>query len=398
MKKLNILLLEGIHDSVITFFTEQGHHVEQSKNALTQEELIQKIPSIHVLGIRSKTQVTQDVLEYAESLLVIGAFCIGTNQINLEAATQRGIAVFNAPESSTNSVVELVIGNMISLSRRIFEKNEKMRRGSWDKSADNSTEIYGKKLGIIGYGNIGTKLSNVAQHLGMEVFYYDLLEKESYGAHRCNSMEELLQTADIITLHVDGRAENANLISKEQFSKMKKGAIFINLSRGHVVDIEALIDALAKNKLQGAGIDVFPEEPNNNEIFTSALTTFDNVILTPHIGGSTKEAQGRIGTFVSKQINDYVTKGLTSRSVNLPQLKTELVEGKQIVTHLHRNLPGRMVAIQNVIAKHSGNIINQILKTTENYGYMVFQLDEPLTEEAMDDLSEVKETLALRVI
>jgi D-3-phosphoglycerate dehydrogenase len=350
--RISVLLLENIHPRAVELFREEGFKVDVVAGGLDEDELAERIRDVSVLGIRSKTQVTRRVLENANKLMCIGAFCIGTNQIDLTACQERGCAVFNAPYSNTRSVVELAIGEIIMLIRNIPDKSYGMHAGTWDKSAKNSFEIRGKKLGIVGYGNIGTQLSVLAEALGMEVYYYDRVEKLALGnAKRCRTLAELLQLADIVTLHVDGRPENKNLIGANEFALMKKGVIFLNLSRGHVVDIAALVAAIKSKKVVGAGIDVFPYEPKTNqEEFLNELRGLPNVILTPHIGGSTEEAQKNIAQYVPDKLNEFINKGNTFGSVNFPNLQLpELTEAHRFI-HIHRNVPGVLAQINSILA------------------------------------------------
>jgi D-3-phosphoglycerate dehydrogenase / 2-oxoglutarate reductase len=364
--RINVLLLENVHPVALSLMKAEGFNVETYHAAMTEDELIEKIKNVSVLGIRSKTQVTAKVLANANRLMVIGAFCIGTNQIDLEEATRKGVAVFNAPFSNTRSVVELAIAQMIMLIRNIVDKSAKMHRGEWDKSAKGSFEVRGKKLGLIGYGNIGTQLSVIAESLGMKVLYYDTEEKLSLGnAVKCRSMKEVLEQADVVSLHVDGRAANTNLIGAKEFALMKKGVIFINLSRGHVVDIQALRENILSGKVGGCAIDVFPHEPvSNDEEFKSELRGLPNTILTPHIGGSTLEAQENIGTFVPGKIMEYINTGSTSNSVNFPNLTLPILDNAHRLIHIHDNVPGILAKINQILADHGINIVGQYLKTT----------------------------------
>ncbi|HEY5919901.1 MAG TPA: phosphoglycerate dehydrogenase, partial [Chryseolinea sp.] len=340
--RINVLLLENVHPVAVALLKAEGFNVETYHAALTEEELCERVKNVSVLGIRSKTQVTAKVLENANRLMAIGAFCIGTNQIDLKAATKKGIAVFNAPFSNTRSVVELAIAEMILLMRSIVDKSVKMHRGVWDKSAKGSFEVRGKKLGLIGYGNIGTQLSVIAESLGMKVLYYDVEERLSLGnAVKCKSMKEVLEQADVISLHVDGRESNANLIAAREFALMKKGVIFINLSRGHIVDIQALRENILSGRVAGCAIDVYPHEPvSNDEEFMSELRDLPNTILTPHIGGSTSEAQENIGNYVPGKIMDYINTGGTSNSVSFPNITLPMLENAHRLIHIHNNVPG----------------------------------------------------------
>ncbi|MGB8705599.1 MAG: phosphoglycerate dehydrogenase, partial [Gillisia sp.] len=345
-------------------------------------------------------QLTQKVLENANRLIAVGAFCIGTNQIDLEECLKKGVAVFNAPFSNTRSVVELAIGEIILLMRNLPDKIRKMHEGNWDKSADGSFEVRGKKLGIIGYGNIGAQLSVVAEAIGFDVYYYDLVEKLALGnATKCNSLKELIETVDIVTLHIDGRKENKNLIGEKQFRQMKEGAIFLNLSRGHVVDIEALKNAIDSGKIKGAGIDVFPKEPKtNHEKFESSLCGLPNVILTPHIGGSTLEAQENIGNFVPGKIIDYINTGGTFNSVNFPNLQLPILENAHRLIHIHHNKPGIIAQINKILAENDINIVGQYLKTNESVGYVITDINKQYDNAVIKELKGIKDTIRFRIL
>jgi len=398
--RINVLLLENVHPVALELMKSEGFNVETYHAAMTEEELIQKIKNVSVLGIRSKTQVTEKVLEHANRLMVIGAFCIGTNQIDLKAATKKGIAVFNAPFSNTRSVVELAIAEMIILIRNIADKSAKMHSGVWDKSAKGSFEVRGKKLGLIGYGNIGTQLSVIAESLGMKVLYYDTEERLSLGnAIKCKTMKEVLEEADVISMHVDGRKSNTNLIGAKEFSMMKKGVIFINLSRGHVVDIQALRENILSGKVAGSAIDVFPYEPvSNDEEFTSELRGLPNTLLTPHIGGSTAEAQENIGNFVPGKIMDYINTGSTSNSVNFPNLTLPILDNAHRLIHIHNNVPGILAKINQTLADHGINIVGQYLKTTELVGYVITDINKEYDKEVIAKLRAIEHTIKFRVL
>jgi D-3-phosphoglycerate dehydrogenase len=376
--RINMLLLEGVHPVAIELMKAEGFSVESYPAGLDEAELCEKIKNVSVLGIRSKTQVTEKVLANADRLMAIGAFCIGTNQINLSAATKKGVAVFNAPFSNTRSVVELAIAEMIMLIRNIVDKSQKMHEGKWDKSAKGSFEVRGKKLGIIGYGNIGAQLSVLAENLGMKVLYYDKEEKLALGnATKCKSMKELLGQSDVVTLHVDGRESNTNIIGAEEFAQMKKGVIFLNLSRGHVVDVKALRENILNGKVAGCAVDVYPYEPiSNDEEFVSELRGLPNTILTPHIGGSTLEAQENIGNFVPGKIMDYINSGNTSNSVNFPNLTLPTLENAHRLIHIHNNVPGILAKINHVLAERGINIVGQYLKTNEHIGYVITDINK----------------------
>ncbi len=397
--RIHVLLLENVHPVAAELMQAEGFTVETHPSALTEDELCKKIKNVSVLGIRSKTQVTAKVLEHANRLMAIGAFCIGTNQIDLKATTQKGIAVFNAPFSNTRSVVELALAEMIMLMRNIVEKSNKMHTGVWDKSAHGSFEIRGKKLGLIGYGNIGTQLSVLAESMGMKVFYYDTEEKLSLGnATRCKTMKEVLEQADVISLHVDGRVSNKNLIGAREFGWMKHGVIFINLSRGHVVDIQALKDNILTKKVVGCAMDVFPAEPNNQEEFISELRGLPNTILTPHIGGSTLEAQENIGNFVPGKFLDYINTGSTSNSVNFPNLVLPTLENAHRLIHIHENVPGILAKINKVLADHNINIVGQYLKTNELIGYVITDIDKAYNKDVIKELRGIEHTIKFRVL
>ncbi len=398
--RINVLLLENVHPVAVELLRTEGFNVETYHAAMTEEELIQKIKNVSVLGIRSKTQVTAKVLEHANRLMVIGAFCIGTNQIDLKEATKRGIAVFNAPFSNTRSVVELAVAEMIMLMRNIVDKSAKMHKGVWDKSAKGSFEVRGKKLGLIGYGNIGTQLSVIAESLGMKVLYYDTEEKLSLGnAIKCKTLNEVLEQADVISLHVDGRKANTNLIGPKEFGLMKKGVIFINLSRGHVVDIQSLRENILSGKVAGCAIDVFPYEPvSNDEEFMSELRGLPNTILTPHIGGSTLEAQENIGKFVPGKMMDYINTGSTSNSVNFPNLTLPILQDAHRLIHIHNNVPGILAKINQLLADHDINIVGQYLKTNESVGYVITDINKQYDKEVIAKLRAVENTIKFRVL
>ena len=397
---VRVLLLEQIHPDAVEILSSAGFEVESLDRALDEDELVAKIAGVGVLGIRSKTHVTERVLEAADSLLSVGAFCIGTNQIELEAASDRGVTVFNAPFSNTRSVVELAIAEIISMTRRLFEKNELMHKGVWDKSADGAHEVRGRTLGIIGYGNIGTQLSVLAENLGMRVIFFDTADRLALGnARRMNSMTELLAEADIVTLHVDGRASNQGIFGEEQFAAMKPGALFLNLSRGFVVDDAALAARITSGAIAGAALDVFPTEPKGRgDEFVSALRGLPNVVLTPHIGGSTEEAQQDIGRFVAAKLRDYVIDGATAMSVNLPGLALPQPPDTNRFILIHRNVPGVMATINGILAEHKANVEAQLLGTRGEFGYVVTDISAALTDDMLDQLRALPETVRLRVV
>ena len=398
--RIKVLLLENVHPRALEAFRREGFQVELLKGALDEDELIEKIRDVSILGIRSKTMVTQRVLEAANRLMVVGAFCIGTNQIDLKTAEKRGIAVFNAPYSNTRSVVELAIGQMIMLIRNIPDKSTKMHAGVWDKSAVNSFEIRGKKLGLVGYGNIGTQLSVVAEALGMEVYFYDVVEKLALGnAKRCKTLDELLVIADVLSLHTDGRKENKNVIGTREFDQMKDGVIFLNLSRGHVVDIVALVAAVRSGKVRGAAVDVFPQEPKTNqEEFRSELRGLPNVILTPHIGGSTEEAQANIGEFVPGKLLGFINQGNTYGSVNFPEIQLPVLAGAHRLLHIHANVPGILAQINGIFARHGVNIAGQYLKTSEHIGYVITDISKIYSDEMVSELRNIDQTIKFRML
>lgn len=398
--KMRVLLLENIHPKAVEAFEQEGYTVETYKKSLSKEELLKVIENVHVLGIRSRTQIDAEVLAHAKKLLAIGAFCIGTDQIDLATCKEKGIAVFNAPYSNTRSVVELALGEMIMLSRKIFEKSTALHNGIWDKSASGSYEIRGKTLGIIGYGNIGSQLSVLAESLGMKVIFYDVAEKLSLGnAIQYERMEDVLREADIITVHVDGRPENKRLIDVKAFQQMKDGAIFLNLSRGNIVDVEALVTSIKNGKVAGAGVDVFPHESKSKEDpFISQLQHLPNVILTPHIGGSTKEAQERIARFVSTKLIDFINTGSTVLNLSLPQISLSIAGRGHRLLHMHKNAPGILAKINSILANQHVNIQGQYLKTNSDIGYVITDVNKKYDTHIVELLKDVPETIKLRVL
>lgn len=398
--KIHVLLLENVHPEAEAFFKHEGYNVISKKQALSESELIEAVADIHILGIRSKTEVTDKVIAAADKLLAIGAFCIGTNQIDLIACNHRGIAVFNAPYSNTRSVVELALGEMILLLRNITSKSEELHRGVWNKSAANSYEVRGKTLGIIGYGHIGSQLSILAENLGMRVLFYDLEDRMPLGnAIACKHIDELLTAADVVTIHIDGRESNSHFMNRDKFTKMKQGSIFLNLSRGHVVDYAALKECLESNQILGVGIDVFPEEPSSNSSeFKFELQNLSNVILTPHIGGSTEEAQEAIGRFVPNKILNYINIGSTDGAVNLPQVQLPIQQDMHRILHIHKNMPGMLAKINQVIAYHQVNISGQYLKTNDYLGYVIIEVENEYPEEFLDELKSLEHTIKCRIL
>ncbi|EKP0307907.1 phosphoglycerate dehydrogenase [Aeromonas veronii] len=399
--KIKVLLLEGVHPNTVETFRAAGYtSVEYLKTSLSEEELIEQIRDVHFIGLRSRTQITEKVLDAANKLVAIGCFCIGTNQVELEAAQIRGIPVFNAPFSNTRSVAELVLGEILLLLRGIPEKNAKCHRGVWEKLANRSVEARGKKLGIIGYGHIGTQLGIIAESIGMKVYYYDIENKLSLGnAIQVPSMVELLNMSDVISLHVPETASTKNMIGAEQLRMMKPGAILINAARGTVVDIDALADVIKSGHLAGAAIDVFPVEPkSNDEEFQSPLRGLENVILTPHIGGTTHEAQENIGLEVANKLVKYSDNGSTLSAVNFPEVSLPGHKGSSRLLHIHRNQPGVMNKINQIFAEEGINIAGQYLQTSSHIGYVVIDVETEHSEKALAKLKEINGTIRARIL
>jgi D-3-phosphoglycerate dehydrogenase len=394
------LLLENIHSGAVSLLEGAGWQVDILDRALDEDALIDHLAGIELLGIRSQTQVSETVLDKSHGLVGVGAFCIGTNQIDLTAAAQRGVAVFNAPFSNTRSVVELAIAEIIALTRRLTEKNRAMHDGIWDKSAVGAHEVRGRRLGIVGYGNIGTQLSVLAENLGMSVYFYDTADRLALGnAQRCASMDELLQSSDVVTLHVDGRPGNASFFGAEQFAKMRPGSLFLNLSRGIVVDHTSLRAALESNHLAGAAVDVFPTEPKGRgDEFVSELRGLPNVILTPHIGGSTEEAQSDIGDFVANKLVHFVHEGNTTLSVNLPSVALPEHPGMSRIVHVHINTPGVLAQVNSILAEHRVNIEGQLLSTRGEYGYLITDISGGYSDAVLDKLRGMSQTVRLRLL
>lgn len=393
------LLLENVHPLATELLTGAGVEVSTHPGALDEEELGEALQGVTLLGIRSKTTITDRVLRNAPDLLAVGAFCIGTNQIDLSSATALGVATFNAPFSNTRSVVELALAEIIALTRRLTEKDRALHGGIWDKSASGAHEVRGRTLGIVGYGNIGTQLSVLAEALGMRVIFYDTAEKLALGnARRMDSLDELLQVADVVTLHVDGRTGNAGMFGAAQFDRMRPGAIFLNLSRGFLVDYAHLAARVTDGHLAGAAVDVFPDEPKRTgDTFTSELRGLPNVILTPHVGGSTEEAQQDIGVFVANKLRDYLAAGSTSLSVNLPTLTLSRPKaGQHRVTHLHHNVPGVLAQVNQALSSGGANIDSQVLATAGDVGYVATDLSGGLPEAARRELRQIEATVRVR--
>ena len=397
--RIKILLLENVHHDAFDNLSEDGFSVELVKHSVTEDELIKKIKGIHVLGIRSKTQVTQKVLDAADKLLVVGAFCIGTTQIDLHAAKKRGVVVFNAPYSNTRSVVELAIGQIIMLMRNVFPRSSEIHSGTWNKTAANSKEVRGKNLGIVGYGNIGKQLSVLAEAMGMRVYFYDVNDQLALGnAVKCNSLEDLLSVSDVVTLHIDDNKANKNFIGQREIQQMRDGAHLVNLSRGFVIDIPALVKALQSGKLAGAAIDVYPEEPRTNGDFKTELQGLQNVILTPHVGGSTEEAQKDIASFVPNKIMDYINSGTTVDAVNFPNIRLPKQQNAHRFLHIHKNVPGIMAKINKVLAEYEMNITGQYLSTDNDLGYVITDLDKDYNKKVVKALKNVENTIKFRVL
>ena len=400
-EKIKILLLEGVHQSALEELKSKGYtNIEYLKASLSEEELIEKIASVHFVGIRSRTQLTDHVLSHAKKLVAIGCFCIGTNQVNITAAQKLGIPVFNAPFSNTRSVAELVIGELLLLLRGIPEKSAQAHRGIWNKSAVGSVEARGKTLGIIGYGHIGMQVGIMAETVGMKVRFYDVETKLPLGnASQAPSLTVLLQESDVISLHVPETVQTQNMMGAAEFEVMKDGVIFINASRGTVVDIDALSEALTSKKVAGAAIDVFPVEPKgNDEEFISPLRAFDNVILTPHIGGSTKEAQENIGLEVASKLAKYSDNGSTLSAVNFPEVSLPGHVGTSRLLHIHHNQPGILTKINQAFAEHSINIAAQYLQTDDKIGYVVIDIESSNSTQALKALKAIDGTIRARIL
>ena len=401
-EKIKILLLEGLHPSSVEVLQAAGYsNIEYHKGSLSEEELVEAVKDVHVIGIRSRTNLSEEVINAANKLVAIGCFCIGTNQVDLDAAAKRGVPVFNAPFSNTRSVAELVLGQILLLLRGIPEKNALAHRGIWKKSADNSYEARGKRLGIIGYGHIGTQLGIIAENLGMRVYYYDIENKLSLGnATQVHTMSELLNKCDVISLHVPETPETKNMMGEEEFARMKPGAIFINAARGTVVDIPALCNTLEAGHLAGAAIDVFPVEPKTNaDPFESPLQRFDNVILTPHVGGSTQEAQENIGVEVAGKLAKYSDNGSTLSSVNFPEVSLPEHGGEcSRLLHIHKNRPGILTQINTIFAEEGINIAAQYLQTAAEIGYVVIDVETERSEEALIKLKSIEGTIRSRIL
>ena len=399
--RIKVLFLENISDKAVQYFKQQGYaDVKKVTGALSEEELIKVIKDVHILGIRSKTFISKKVLDSAKKLQAIGCFCIGVNQVDLKACKQKGIAVYNAPYSNTRSVAELVIGASILLIRRILDKNKAAHNGIWNKDAKGSFELRGKTMGIIGYGNIGTQLSVMAEAMGMRVQFYDIETKLPLGnAQARKSIKEIVSSSDIISLHVPETTQTKNLINKAVLKQFKTGSILVNYARGEVVDLDALAVAIKEKHIAGAAIDVFPVEPEKNgDAFSTPLQGLSNVLLTPHIGGSTEEAQENIGEDVSIKLYQYLERGVSNGSHTIPSLSLPPVDGAHRILHIHKNVPGVLGAINTLLSKNKINIVGQYLKTNDEIGYVVLDVDSKLSKQAMTLLKEVKETIRVRML
>ncbi len=400
--RIRILLLEGIHDSAVELLARAGYtQVIRHTKALDGDALIDALQGVHMVGIRSRTQLTEEVFAAADRLIAVGCFCIGTNQVDLEAARVRGIPVFNAPFSNTRSVAELVIGEIVMLMRRIPDKSAAAHRGVWDKSAAGSREVRGKTLGIVGYGNIGSQLSVLAEAFGMRVIYFDIQDRLPHGnAVKMNTLHDLLGQADVVSLHVPETAETEGMMGPAEFAAMKQDALFLNNARGTVVDLDALAEALRSNRLSGAAIDVFPTEPaSNNEKFIAPLQNMPNVLLTPHIGGSTAEAQERIGEEVGRRLVDYSDNGSTIGAVNFPQAQLPTRPNGIRFMHVHRNVPGLLRRVNDVFSKFGMNIAAQYLQTDGDIGYVVVESDTKADADAvLEELRGIEGTIRARLI
>ena len=400
-EKINILFLENISEKAVQQFKQNGYaNVKKIAGALSEEDLIKEIKDVHLIGIRSKTQITPKVLAAAKKLQAIGCFCIGVNQVDIKAASKKGVVVFNAPYSNTRSVAELVIGISAMLIRRITDKNIAAHKGIWMKEAKGSFELRGKTLGLVGYGNIGSQVSVLAEAIGMKVMFHDTETKLPLGnAVAAKNLKELLSASDIISLHVPETPQTKNLINKTNLKYCKKGALLLNYARGEVVDLKALAEAIKDGLIGGAGIDVFPVEPEKNgDAFTTPLQGLPNVILTPHIGGSTEEAQQNIGEDVSIKLFQYLERGITNGSHSVPAIALPPVEGAHRILHMHNNVPGVLSAINTALSKNNINIVGQYLKTNEEIGYVVLDVDTKLSKRALELLKEVKDTIKVRML
>ncbi len=399
--KIKILLLENVSDSAVEELKEHGYtNVKKLSKALSEDDLCEEIKGVHIVGIRSKTQITEKVLDCADKLLAVGCFCIGTNQVDLKAATERGVAVFNAPYSNTRSVAELVIGLFVMLIRRISDKNIAAHNGTWLKDASGSYELRGKTLGIVGYGNIGSQVSILAENMGLNVVYYDILTKLPLGnATKAKSLKELLKKSDIVTLHVPSDETTRNMINEKTLKNLKKGAIFVNYSRGDVVDLDALKERIEDGKITGAAIDVFPKEPKKKgDEFETTLQNLPNVILTPHIGGSTQEAQVNIGLDAATKLISYLELGISTGSHTVPPVSLSPQKDTHRILHIHRNKPGILGEINSDLSDNGINIVGQYLKTNEEIGYVILDTDKSISKKAFEILKNIDGTIKTRMV
>ncbi len=398
--KINVLLLENIHTNAYELFAKDGFNVELRKDAMSEEELIQVLPNIHILGIRSKTNITKKALEHAPKLLSIGCFCIGTNQVDLSAAENQGIVVFNAPYSNTRSVAELVIAEIVILARKIGDQSSAMHKGKWNKISKGCFEVRGKTLGIIGYGHIGSQVSVLAESFGMDVIYYDIQTVLPLGnAKACSSYEEVLKNCDFLTFHVPETEDTKNMFRKEHIQLMKKGSYVLNLSRGTVIDVDALAQAIQEGHIAGAGIDVFPKEPkSNDEPFVSPLQNLPNVILSPHIGGSTEEAQKNIGIEVANKLIKYVNNGSTTFAVNFPNVELPMLKDNYRILNVHKNQPGFLRDINKIVSDLGGNINAQYLGTTKDIGYLIMDIDKNIGDKVKDEIKKHPHSIKTRIL
>jgi D-3-phosphoglycerate dehydrogenase len=395
---MKALFFEGVHEDAVATFSRAGYEVRTLPGSPNEGVLLQVLRDVSILGVRSKTKISKAVLEAAPELLVVGAYCIGVEHIDLPGCTARGIAVFNDPHSNTRSVAELALGEIIMLVRRVFHSSHALHRGVWHKSAKGCHEVRGLTLGIVGYGKIGSQLSELAEAIGMKVIFSDVAEVLARGNAKNCTFSELLQTADVVTLHVDGKPQNRNLFGEEEFRIMKKGAFFLNLSRGFVVNHEALAENLRNGKLSGAAIDVFPDEPASGELFSNSLQNLPNVILTPHVGGSTEEAQESIGHFVSAQVHRYLQNGSTKLSVNLPHCQLETTPDTHRLAHIHRNIPGMLLAINRVFADRGINVERQVYETKGGVGYAILDTNREWDDGLVSALEKIPDTIRFRVL
>ena len=398
--EIKVLLLENVHPSAIELFSGDGFHVETLKSALKEDELKKKVQDVHILGIRSKSQITEGVLQEAKRMLTLGCFCIGTNQVDLAAANKRGIAVFNAPFSNTRSVAELIMAEVVALARQLGDRSREVHEGKWRKVADGCFEVRGKTLGIVGYGHIGSQVGVIAESLGLRVLYYDVMSKMAMGNNRpVASLEELLGASEFVTLHVPATTQTHNLIGKTELAQMRAGSYLLNASRGTVVDIPALVDALKSKHLAGAAIDVYPEEPeSNSDGFMSPLRGLSNVILTPHIGGSTSEAQAAIGREVATSLIKYVNSGASTGAVNFPEIELPASKNTHRILNVHRNVPGVLRDINSIVSDLNANIRSQLLATDANIGYLIMDLDQDVSNDVRKAIAALDTNIRTRIL